>query len=201
MLGFCFPLAQHQKVFPRPCRTVGGRDPPPLRLLRRVVVLWYVSVVSIIFYCSMPVFYNFHILLATFYTIFGTNILIQCPVPVPVCCMFFVSQNIHIKQSPNAIKTYRDILEYMWILGSGINARRCPRGAPRGEGAPYVVATSGTVSRGFFFPKIIYIPKKSPSIFILFGLRLIWIFCETKNMQQTGTDTGHWINMLVPKIV
>ena len=24
--------------------------------------------------------------------IFGTNILIQCPVPVPVCCMFFVSQ-------------------------------------------------------------------------------------------------------------
>ena len=30
---------------------------------------------------------------------------------------------------------------------------------------------------------------------------LIWIFCETKNMQQTGTGTGHWINMLVPKIV
>ena len=52
----------------------------------------------------MPIFYNFHILLATFYTIFGTNILIQCPVPVPVCCMFFVSQNIHTKRSPNAIK-------------------------------------------------------------------------------------------------
>ena len=34
-----------------------------------------------------------------------------------------------------------------------------------------------------------------------FGLRLIWIFCETKRMQQTGTGTGHWINMLVPKIV
>ena len=42
-------------------------------------VRWYVSVVSIIFYCSMPIFYNFHILLATFYTIFGTNILIWCP--------------------------------------------------------------------------------------------------------------------------
>ena len=53
----------------------------------------------------MPIFYNFHILLATFYTIFGTNILIQCPVLVPVCCMFFVSQNIHIKRSPNEIKT------------------------------------------------------------------------------------------------
>ena len=47
----------------------------------------------------------------------------------------------------------------------------------------------------------IYSKKKSPSVFIPFGLHLIWIFCETKNMQQTGTDTGHWINMLVPKIV
>ena len=49
-------------------------------------------VVSIIFDCSMPIFYNLHILLATFYTIFETNILIQCPVPVPVCCIFFISQ-------------------------------------------------------------------------------------------------------------
>ena len=53
----------------------------------------------------MPIFYNFHLLLATFYTIFGTNILIQCPVPVPVCCMFFVSQKPNIKRSPNGIKT------------------------------------------------------------------------------------------------
>ena len=69
---------------------------------------------------------------------------------------------------------------------------------PRGRGrALYLVVPSSIVSRGFFFPKIIYIPKKSPSVFILFGLRLIWIFCKTKNMQQTGTGTGHWINMLV----
>ena len=53
----------------------------------------------------MPILFNFHILLATFYTIFGTNILIQCPVPVPVCCMFYVSQKPHIKRSPNGIKT------------------------------------------------------------------------------------------------
>ena len=53
----------------------------------------------------MPIFYNFHILLATFNTIFGTNILIQCPVPVPVCCMLYVSQKPHIKRSPNGIKT------------------------------------------------------------------------------------------------
>ena len=66
------------------------------------------------------------------------------------------------------------------------------RGVPGGAGAPScLVATSGTVSHGFFFQKIIYIPKKPPSVFIPFGLRLIWIFCETKNMQQTGTGTGH----------
>ena len=53
----------------------------------------------------MPILLNFHILLATFYTIFGTNILIQCPVPVPVCCMFFISQTTNIKWSPNGIKT------------------------------------------------------------------------------------------------
>ena len=52
----------------------------------------------------MPILFNFHILLATFYTIFGTNILIQCLVPVPVCCMFYVSQKPNIKHNPNGIK-------------------------------------------------------------------------------------------------
>ena len=50
-----------------------------------------------------------------------------------------------------------------------------------------------------FLPKNHIYSKKSPSGFLLFGLRLIWVYCETKNMQQTGTGTGHWINMLVPK--
>ena len=36
---------------------------------------------------------------------FWTNILIQCPEPVPVCCMFYVSLKPHIKRSPNGIKT------------------------------------------------------------------------------------------------
>ena len=35
--------------------------------------------------------------------IYWTNLLIQCLVPVPIFCMFFVSQIIHIKRSPNAI--------------------------------------------------------------------------------------------------
>ena len=48
-----------------------------------------------------------------FYIIFGTNILIQCPVPVPVCCIFFVTQKIHIKRSPNGIKTDGD---FFWNI-------------------------------------------------------------------------------------
>ena len=68
-------------------------------------------------------------ILASFYTIFGTNILIQCPVPVHVCCMFYVSQKTNIKRNPNRINGRRIILEYLWFLGSKINARRCPRGA------------------------------------------------------------------------
>ena len=68
------------------------------------------------FDCSMPILFNFHILLATFYTIFGTNILTQFPVPVPIWCMFLVLQNIHIKRSPNRIKTDRAYFSKIWKI-------------------------------------------------------------------------------------
>ena len=42
---------------------------------------------------------------------------------VPICCMFFVSQKIHIKRSPNAIKFNGDFLEYICFFGARINAR------------------------------------------------------------------------------
>ena len=61
----------------------------------------------------MPILFNFHILLVTFYTIFGTKILIQCPVHVPGCCMFYVSQKPHIKRTPNGKKTDR---KYFWNI-------------------------------------------------------------------------------------
>ena len=91
----------------------------------------------------MPIFYNFHILLATFYIIFGTNILNQCPVLVPVCCMFYVSQKTHIKRSPNVIKTdgeyfcnKRNPVDLEWTSsnkrGGHEGARRAPH--PHGQG-------------------------------------------------------------------
>ena len=51
-------------------------------------------------------FINFWQLFTLF---FGTNILIQCPVPVPVCCMFYVSQKPHIKGSPNGVKMVEEL--------------------------------------------------------------------------------------------
>ena len=81
-----------------------------------------------------------------------------------------------------------------WTRGS--RARLTPGARPPASWPPrasYRVDSSSQKSQIF--------QKKSPSVFIPFGLRLIWVFCETKNMQQTGTGTGHWINMLVPKIV
>ena len=84
----------------------------------------------------MPIFYNFHILLATFYTIFGTNILIKCPVSVLVCCMFFVLQKIHIKRSPNGIKTDGDFFGIFVIYRKKNQRETVPEGVTRQGARP-----------------------------------------------------------------
>ena len=84
----------------------------------------------------MPILYNFDILLATFYTILGTNILIQCPVPVLVCCMFFVSQKIHIKRSPNGIKTDGDLFGIFMIFRKKNQRETMPEGGTRQGARP-----------------------------------------------------------------
>ena len=84
----------------------------------------------------MPILYNFQILLATFYTIFGTNILIECPVPVPVFCMFFVSQKIHIKRSPNGIKPDRDFFWNIYDFLEEESTRDDARGGHEAGGVP-----------------------------------------------------------------
>ena len=84
----------------------------------------------------MPIFFNFHILLATFYTIFGTNILIQCPVPVPVCCMFYVSLKTNIKRSPNGIKTDGELFWNIWDFPEEKSTRNGVRGGHEIGGAP-----------------------------------------------------------------
>ena len=84
----------------------------------------------------MPILFNFHILLASFYTIFGTNILIQCPVPVPICCMFYVSQKRHIKRNPNGIKTDGEYFWNIWRIWEEESTRDGARGGHEAGGAP-----------------------------------------------------------------
>ena len=70
-------------------------------------LLWQTRIITEVYFLvviPLKILFTFIYFLANFYIIFGTNLLIQCPVPVPVCCMFYVSQNIHIKRSPNGIK-------------------------------------------------------------------------------------------------
>ena len=53
---------------------------------------WYVSNVSIIFYCSMLLYYLFWMLMGfnmLFYIIFGTNLLTKGPVPVSIFFAYF----------------------------------------------------------------------------------------------------------------
>ena len=71
-----------------------------------------------------------------FYTIFGTNLLIQCPVRVPVCCMFYVSQRTHIKRSPNGIKTDGELFWNIYDFGEVKSTRDGARGSHETGGAP-----------------------------------------------------------------
>ena len=70
----------------------------------------------------------FIIILQSFYIIFGTNLLTQCQVPVAVFCMFFTSQEINTKRSPNAVKLFVDFFRPKDIQWAG----EVPGGAPRG---------------------------------------------------------------------
>ncbi len=109
----------------------------------------------------MPIFYNFYIFLATFYTIFGTNILIECPVPVPVCCMIFVSQKIHIKQSPNGIKTDRDFFWNICDFWEEETTRDDARGVHMAGGAPWALVATHVCCMFFVLQKIHI--KRSPN--------------------------------------
>ena len=84
----------------------------------------------------MPIIYNFHIFLATFYMNYWTNLLTQCLVPVPVFCMFFVSQSIHIKRSPNAIKFTENYFGIYVIFGSWNHHKRRPTQTTIHQDAP-----------------------------------------------------------------
>ena len=71
-----------------------------------------------------------------FILFFGTNILIQCPVPAPVCCMFYVSQKPNIKRNPNGIKTDGELFWNIWDFPEEESMRNGAQGDQEIGGAP-----------------------------------------------------------------
>ena len=58
------------------------------------------------------------------------------PVPVPICCTFFVSQNIHTKRNPNGIKTDGAYFGNIWKIPEEKSTRDGARGGHEAGGAP-----------------------------------------------------------------
>ena len=68
---------------------------------------WYVSNISIIFDCSMLLYYIFWMsmgFILHFYIIFGTNLLTGGPTQIAVFAYFRVLKKRNIKRSPNGMK-------------------------------------------------------------------------------------------------
>ena len=123
-----------------------------------------------------------------FYIIFGTNLLTKDPMPVSSFFAYFsVLQKRNIKRSPNGIKPLGEsFLEQMQSRRLGVDvkeAMRRPRGRearPGGSRAPHprghlVASLTSTPS----LLDCICSKNNSPKGFIPFGLRLIFLFCET----------------------
>ena len=97
---------------------------------------WYVSNVSIIFNCSMLLYYLFWMFMGFtlhFYIIFGTNLLTGGPARIAVFFAYFsISRKRNIKRSPNGRKPSGTwFLERTKSRGLGVQVKKLPRW-PRG---------------------------------------------------------------------
>ena len=102
---------------------------------------WYVSNVSIIFYCSMLYYILFWMLMRFilhFYIILGTNLLTGGPTQNWCFFAYFrVSQKKNIKRSPNGMKPSGTwFSEQTWSRGLGPYVKKATRRA-RGRGCAY----------------------------------------------------------------
>ena len=74
------------------------------------------------------------------------------------------------------------------------------QGAPGPPDTPWWVVPSSRLPKVQPGPNIfLLVHKKYPQSFVAFGLRLILIFCDVKNMEKTATGTWHYVNRLVSK--
>ena len=100
---------------------------------------WYVSNVSIIFYCSMLLYYLFWMFMGFtlhFFIIFGTNLLTGGPARIAVFFAYFsVLQKRNTKRNPNGMKPSRwSFLDRKQSRRLGVEVRNATR-RPRGRRA------------------------------------------------------------------
>ena len=127
---------------------------------------WYVSNVSIIFDCSMLLYYPFWMFMGFIlhiYIIFGTNLLTGGPARIAVFFAYFtISKKMNIKRSPNGMKPSEAwFLEQTWSIGLGVQAKKQSR-RPRGWRArPLSRGPLGRPPTYFF---LLYIPTYPENI-------------------------------------
>ena len=102
--------------------------------------VWYVSNLSIIFDCSMLLYYPFWMFMGFIlhiYIIFGTNLLTGGPARIAIFFAYFsISKKRNIKRSPKGMKPSGAwFLERTWSRGLGVQVKKQPR-LPRDRRAP-----------------------------------------------------------------
>ena len=96
-------------------------------------------------------------------------------------------------------------LEYWGIYRAKRRCGRPPRWAQSTwarlgpQAHPGGLCSPRSTPRCFPGPLDVFLPKISSRSFAAFGLRLVLISCDVKNMQKTTTGTWHYVNRLVPK--
>ena len=106
----------------------------------------------------------------------------------------------------NISSTPLGFLEYWGIYRAKSWSKGHPRWAQPTRARLGLLACPGGLSPPQDSPQVhpgpnifLLVHKKSPWSFVEFGLRLILIFCDVKNMEKIATGTWHYVNRLVPK--
>ena len=101
---------------------------------------WYVSNVSIIFYCSMLLYYLFWMFMGLtihFYIIFGTNLLTGGPTQIAVFCLFQCFKEKEYQTESKRNETFRRVIFGTEAIQETQSRRQGSfEGATRVQGAP-----------------------------------------------------------------
>ena len=140
-----------------------------------------------------------------FYIIFGTNLLTQSPVPVPVFSLVSVFRR---KGISNGVEREWNLLEKLFLEGKqpgrlGVHVKEAtrkawgrggptPLGALGPPGVPWwIVSPLGAPPQVLLWPiGSLLVHKKPTKSFAVFGLCLVFLFCDI--LKQGKNINWHW---------